>query len=151
MFRDIIYYLSYLESSALAILFQWNEHHLARPLSMGSQPQELTGGQWGSDVPHRMCRGTTDAEIGKAVFNHHIGIVEVATVDDDGITKGLVQPIKIQGGEFIPVGEDEQNIGVLGCRVGVGYVTKIGSSRKHFLGSLDRCIVIWYSSTEHCS
>jgi hypothetical protein len=46
MFRDIIYYLSYFESSALAILFQWNEHHLAGPLSMGLQPQELTGGQW---------------------------------------------------------------------------------------------------------
>ena len=76
------------------------------------------------------------------MFHHDIGIVKVATVDDDGITKGLVEPVKVQGGEFRPVGKDDQSIGVLGRSIGVGYITKIGPGRKHLLGALDRCGVI---------
>ena len=54
------------------------------------------------------------------MFHHDIGIVEVATVNDDGITEGLVEQVKVQGGEFSPVGEDEQRIGILRGSVGVG-------------------------------
>src|SRR5260370_31164377 len=76
-----------------------------------------------------------------------MGIVEVATIDDDGITKGLVEPVQVEGGEFRPVGEDEQRIGIPGGSVGVVYVAKIGAGWQHLLGASGRGGVVGGAET----
>src|SRR5271168_4837549 len=103
---------------------------------------QVLSSRWRREVPHRVRCGPTDAEISKAVFHHDIGIVEVATINDDGITKGLVEPVDIQGGEFGPIGQDEQSVGVVRCSISIGHVTEIGTGGKDLLGALDRCGVI---------
>ena len=73
-----------------------------------------------SQVTHRIRCGPANAEIGKAVLDHGIGIVEVAAINDDRITKSLIEPVDVQIGELSPIGQDEQSVGIFGRGVGVG-------------------------------
>src|ERR1700722_3242378 len=101
MFRDIMFYLFLLQDPLR--LPEWFGRWCFDPLNL-----RLTmGGGGRRDVAKRVGRGATDAEIGEAVFHHDLRIVEVASVDDDGITQGLVEAIQVQFGELGPVGQDE--------------------------------------------
>ena len=82
------------------------------------------------------CR-PADTEIGESVLCHDLGITKIATIDNDGIAKGLLKAIKIEGTEFPPVGENEQTIGVFGGGVGIAHVREIGAGWKDFLSAFD--------------
>src|ERR1017187_3549890 len=65
---------------------------------------------------------------------HHFGIVQVASINDDGILEFLAEAVEIEVGEFLPLREDEQSVGAVGRLVsGVG---EGDVGRDYFLGAL---------------
>ena len=93
--------------------------------------------RWSRKVPRGIGCRPTDAEIGKTVFHHDIRIIEVPAIDHDGITKSFIKAVEIQRGEFGPVGQDEEGVGIFRCRVGVVYITETRAWRKNLLRSFD--------------
>ncbi len=76
------------------------------------------------------------------MFDHDIWIVEVAAIEDDGITKRLVEPVEIEGGEGGPVGEDEEGVSVVGRGIRAVDVAEIGTGGKSLLSALDGCGIV---------
>ncbi len=54
-----------------------------------------------------MSRGATYTDIGKAVLGHDIWIIKVSAVNNDQVAKGFIKSTEIEGGEFIPVCQNE--------------------------------------------
>src|SRR5580698_3839447 len=62
--------------------------------------------------------GAANAVVGETVSGHDLRIIQVAAVDHDGVLEFLAKAGKVEAGEFLPLGEDEQGVGVMGCCVG---------------------------------
>ena len=56
--------------------------------------------------------------VGEALGGHDLGIIQVASVDHDGILEFLAQAAEIEIGEFLPLGENQQSVGAVGGFVG---------------------------------
>ena len=65
-----------------------------------------------------MSGGAADAVIGEAFRRHDLGIVQIASVNDDGIPQFLAKAVEIEVGELLPFREDEQGIGAMRGLVG---------------------------------
>ena len=68
-----------------------------------------------------MSGGAADAVVGEALSGHDFGIVEVTSVDHDGILEFLAQAAEIEIGELLPLGEDQQSISAVG-----GFIRRVG-------------------------
>src|SRR6516165_190302 len=85
-----------------------------------------------------MRRRPAHTQVSKAMFGHHVGVVEIAAVDDDRVAKRLVNPAKVEFGKLGPIGEDEHSVGIGNSIVGVSCVAKPVARRQYLLGALHR-------------
>src|SRR6266478_662726 len=67
-----------------------------------------------SKVAERIGGRASNAEISETMFSDNLGVKKVAAIYDDGVAKRLVEPWQVQRTELLPVGEDDQRIGIVG-------------------------------------
>src|SRR6266542_2799454 len=56
----------------------------------------------------------TDTQVGEAVLAHHLGLKEIAAVNDNGVVQQAAKPSQIEVLELFPLGKYEQRIGTAG-------------------------------------
>src|SRR6185503_8550051 len=79
-------------------------------------------------LPHGIGWGTPDTKVGKPSLPHHLRIIKIAAIDNDGIAKNLVELIEIKRGEFPPIGQDKQGIRIFCCLVSALGISKGGAT-----------------------
>src|SRR5579883_77790 len=82
--------------------------------------------------------GSSYAQIGKAMPGHHIFVKEISAIDDDGITKDVMEAIQIKIGKFLPVSQYQQSICVLRCLISVVRIAERPRRRQYLLSSFHR-------------
>src|SRR5947199_10743166 len=70
----------------------------------------------GCELLEVRCR-TAHADVHQSVPLHLFTPVEVSSIHYDWITQQLMQPLQIEAGKFIPVGENQQSIRAVGSIV----------------------------------
>src|SRR5437879_7998978 len=61
----------------------------------------------------RPDRGAADRKVGEAVLAHDLGFVQVPAVEDDRLAEELLHAREVGAAELVPLGDDEQRVGVL--------------------------------------
>ena len=72
-----------------------------------------------SRVARLLRHRTPDAEISEAALHHLNRIIKIPSVDHNGITQCIVQPVKIEFAEFLPITQNKQRVCVFRRRVWV--------------------------------
>ncbi len=54
--------------------------------------------------------GSPDAEVNETALGHELRVVQVASVQHDGVLQLGTETDQIQGGKFFPVSQDQQRI-----------------------------------------
>ena len=64
-----------------------------------------------------MCGWAADTVIREALGGHHLRLIQVASINYDGITQFLADLAQIKVGEFFPFCQDQQGIRLVSCLV----------------------------------
>src|ERR1700733_7086516 len=80
------------------------------------------------------CRRTANAVIREPVGSYGCRVVQISSVDYDGIAYHAAKALQIERGEFFPLGKDQDSVGAFGGLIRVG--RELYGRRQDFLGAL---------------